>query len=100
MRAAASSKQDDAVSKCQPLPWHEPGVTHRSCGRCVEVKQTANIWSGRVDGRVQAELFCIHAQVGAALLHHLTQDVHLHLKTTQHHLNVFLRRVGLDSTCF
>lgn len=68
---------------------HEPRLTHRSRGRCVEVKQTTNIWPRRVDGRVQAELLGVHAQVGAALLHHLTKDVHLHLETTQHHLHVF-----------
>lgn len=58
-------------------------LTHRSRGRCVEVKQTADIWPGGVDGRVQAELLFVHTQVGAALLHHLTQDIHLHLVTTQ-----------------
>lgn len=67
---------------CFTLPPgpHQPRPTHRSRGRRVEVKQAANVWSGRVNGRVEAELLFVHAQAGAALLHHLTQDIHLHLR--------------------
>lgn len=54
-------------------------LPHCCCSRCVEMKQTANIWPGRVDGRVQAELFSVHSQVGAPLLHHFAQDIHLYL---------------------
>ena len=69
------------------LSWFQLGLTHRCCGRCVDVKKTANIWPRWVDGLVQAELLWVHAQVGAAFLHHLTQDIHLYLwkHTTTHY---------------
>lgn len=40
---------------------------------------TAHVGSGGVDGRVQAEARGVHWEAAAALLHHLSQDVHLDL---------------------
>lgn len=57
--------------------------THRGRGWCVDMKQAANVWPCRVNGRVKTELLYIYAQVGAALLHHLAEDVHFHLKTAE-----------------
>ena len=40
---------------------------------------TAHVGSGGVDGRVQAEARGVHWEAAAALLHHLSQDVHFDL---------------------
>ena len=53
--------------------------THRGGGGGVEVQQAADVRPGRVDGGVQAEAVRVHAQGGAAAVHHLPHNVHLHL---------------------
>lgn len=56
------------------------GVPYCSSGWCVQVDDAPHIWSGCVDGRVQAEPSCVHQKTGAALFHHFPQDVHFDLQ--------------------
>lgn len=53
--------------------------THRGRGRRVQVDDAAHVGSGCVDGRVQTEARGVHREAAAALLHYLSQDVHLDL---------------------
>lgn len=55
------------------------GLPYRSCGRGVQVDGTPHVRSGGIDGRVQTEACGVHGEAAAALLHHLSQDVHLDL---------------------
>lgn len=59
------------------------GFPYCSRGWRVQVDDASHVRSGRVDGRVQAESAGVHRKAGAALLHHLPQDVHLDLWHTR-----------------
>lgn len=45
----------------------------------MQVDDAAHVRPGCVDGRVQKEARGVHWEAAAALLHHLSQDVHLDL---------------------
>lgn len=63
-------------------PTSPPG-THSGGGGGVHVDHAAHVGPHGVDGGVGAEAGLVDAQVGGALLHNITQDVHLHLGTEE-----------------
>ena len=76
-----------ATYRVDELVWtREHRGTHRGGGGCVEVQQAADVRPGRVDGGVQAEAVRVHAQGGAATVHHFPHNVHLHLGNRQGYL--------------
>lgn len=71
--------------------FNGPERTYCSCGRGVQVDDASYVRAHWINGGVRSKPKVVDAQIGGALIHHLTDHVHFHLQKQNNSTNDFQR---------
>lgn len=77
------------ISRCSF--FNGPERTYCSCGRGVQVDDASYVRAHWINGGVRSKPKVVDAQIGGALIHHLTDHVHFHLQKQNNSTNDFQR---------